>query len=339
MARQQRLQTILERGVAALQDGDFEAAEAALQQCQRIDRHHPDVLILDGELSFAAGEIEAAEARFREVLAAKPDSPNARLGIARALLHQVQDAPDESTARRLCDEALELVVPLKDEPEALLIRIGVIASLDGDHPRTDEILDTMTAAIEVVPAIALDAASAIVHFAADRALAWLQIAAVDPDLRADALYEIGCVHAEGEQLEPQLKAWIEAWQLDGEEEVQVLADIAVFEEMTQAALDDLPEDLHKRLERVAILIDDRPSLDMVKEGVDPRSLGLFTGTPTSDEQAGIPALTQIHIFKQNLERVCRDLDELDEQVRITVMHETAHFFGLDEDAVARLGLE
>ncbi len=41
MARQQRLQNILERGIEALNEGDYEAAEAALEQCQRIDRQHP----------------------------------------------------------------------------------------------------------------------------------------------------------------------------------------------------------------------------------------------------------------------------------------------------------
>jgi predicted Zn-dependent protease with MMP-like domain len=215
----------------------------------------------------------------------------------------------------------------------------VVASLDGKHPTTTAVLTAMEAAIHEVPAIALDAAAAIAHFEFERALAWLQLAAAEDDLRADAFYEIGSIHAEREQLAPQVAAWSEAWRLDGEELPPTLADNAVFQEMAQTAVDDLPPELHQRLERVAILIDDRPTLDMVKEGVDPRSLGLFTGTPMPQEAAEIPTLTHIHVFKHNLERVCRDLDELDEQVRITVLHETAHFFGLDEDEVAALGFE
>jgi predicted Zn-dependent protease with MMP-like domain len=339
MARQQRLETILERGVTALEEGDFEAAENSLVQCQRIDRHHAGVILLDAELHFVAGELESAEERFREVLAAKPDSTEARIGVARTLLHRLQDSETDEESRRLGDEVMALVEPLREEPEALLLRVGVVASLDGNHPSAAEVLAAMEEAVQVVPAVALDAAAAIAHFDVERALRWLQVAAAEDDLRADAYYEIGGIHAEREELAPQVKAWTEAWTLDGELDVPTLADNAVFEEMTQAALDDLPETLHQRLDRVAILIDDRPSLEMVKEGVDPRSLGLFTGTPMPQEHAGVASLTHIHVFKHNLERVCRDLDELDEQVRITVLHETAHFFGLDEDEVAALGLE
>lgn len=339
MARQQRLQNILERGIEALNEGDYEAAEAALEQCQRIDRQHPEVMVLDGELSLVAGEAAEAEERFRAALKAAPSSATARVGLAKAQLHQLQDEPDDAAARKLGDAALETIAPLGDEPEAQIIRLAVISALDGDHPNAEQVLATIETAIEAVPAVALDAAPVIAHFAAERAVKWLERAAKEEELRPDALYEIGCVHAEHERREPQVAAWRETWELDGKEEVPPLADSDVFEEMAQNALEELPEELHARLERVAILIDDRPSLDMVDEGVDPRSLGLFTGTPMPEEQAAVPSLTHIHIFKRNLERVCQDLEELEEQVRVTVLHETAHFFGLDEDEVAELGLE
>ncbi len=339
MARQQRLQNILERGIEALNEGDYEAAEAALEQCQRIDRQHPEVMVLDGELSLVAGEAEEAEERFRAALKAAPKSSTARLGLAKAQLHQLQDEPDDAAAAKLGDAALETIAPLGEEPEAQLVRLAVIASLDGQHPTAEAVLGAIEAAVAEIPAVALDAAPVIAHFAAERAIKWLSRAAEEEELRPDALYEIGCVHAEHEQREPQVAAWKQTWELDGKEEVPPLADADVFEEMTQAALEELPEELHARLERVAILIDERPSLDMVEDGVDPRSLGLFTGTPMPDEQAAVPSLTNIHIFKRNLERVCRDLEELEEQVRVTVLHETAHFFGLDEDEVAALGLE
>ncbi len=339
MARQQRLQTILERGIEALNEGDYEAAEAALEQCQRIDRQHPEVMILDGELSLVAGEAAEAEERFRAALEKSPQSIGARLGVAKAQLHQLQDEPDDDSARVAADKALETLAPIEGELEALLIRTALIASLDGVHPTAEAILTAMDAEIEKEPAVALDAAPIIGHFAAERALRWLGLAAEDEELRADAFYEIGCVHVEHEQPAGQIEAWSKVWELDDAAEVQPLADADVFEEMAQAALEELPEELHSRLERVAILIDDRPSLDQVKQGVDPRSLGLFEGTAMPDELAAVPSVTTIHIFKRNLERVCHDLEDLEEQVRITVLHETAHFFGLDEEQVAELGLD
>jgi predicted Zn-dependent protease with MMP-like domain len=337
MARQQRLQTILERGIEALNEGDYEAAETALEQCQRIDRQHPEVMILDGELNLVAGEAGEAEERFRAALEKSPKSLGARLGVAKAQLHLLQDEPDDELARVLGDKALETLAPVTGELEALLIRTAIVASLDGKHPTTEEVLVAMDAEVAKEPAVALDAAPIIGHFAAERAVRWLTLAAEDEELRADALYEIGCVHAETEQPAAQIEAWSKVWELDAGAEVQPLADHDVFEEMAQAALEELPEELNQRLERVAILIDDRPSLDQVKQGVDPRSLGLFEGTAMPDDLA--PVVTTIHIFKNNLERVCHDLEELEEQVRITVLHETAHFFGLDEEQVAELGLD
>lgn len=339
MARQQRLQTILERGIEALNEGDYEAAEAALEQCQRIDRKHPEVLILDGELSLVAGEPGEAEESFRAALAASPGAAGAKMGIAKALLYQLQDEPQDDAARAFADQALEAVASLTGDLDAQLIRTAIVASLDGKHPVAESVLAEMDQAVGEDPAVALDAAPVVAHFAPDRALRWLAAAAEVEEMRAEALYEVGCVHAEHEQLDQQAVAWKQVWELDTKEEISPLADADVFHEMTQVALEELPEELHQRLERVAILIDDRPSLDMVQEGVDPRSLGLFTGTPMNEEVSGIPALTHIHIFKRNLERVCRDLEELEEQVRITVLHETAHFFGLDEEQVAALGLE
>jgi predicted Zn-dependent protease with MMP-like domain len=113
----------------------------------------------------------------------------------------------------------------------------------------------------------------------------------------------------------------------------VLARLAV------GALDELPEDDKKRLENVPILIDEMPSEDLIAEGIDPRSLGLFQGTAMPDAGGSAPSVTNILLFKTNLERAAEDLDHLAEEVRITVLHETAHYFGLDEEDLVQLGLD
>jgi predicted Zn-dependent protease with MMP-like domain len=112
-----------------------------------------------------------------------------------------------------------------------------------------------------------------------------------------------------------------------------------LERMTSAALHELPADVRARLEHVPILIDDGPSEDIVAEGFDPRLLGLFQGAAMPDAGSAVPTVTNILLFKTNLERAVTDLDQLAEEVRITVLHETAHYFGLDEDDLERLGLD
>ena len=81
---------------------------------------------------------------------------------------------------------------------------------------------------------------------------------------------------------------------------------------------------------------------MVADGTDPRgALGLFHGVPMPDESTLGPgsAWGTIHLFARNIEAVSADEADLREQIRVTVLHETAHYFGFDEDGLRRLGLD
>ena len=87
-------------------------------------------------------------------------------------------------------------------------------------------------------------------------------------------------------------------------------------------------------------VEDRPSEALVLEGLDPRTLGLFHGIAMPDQSALGPGpdVGVIHLFQRNLEREVPDDDELAEQIRITVLHETAHYFGAGEQDMHRFGL-
>jgi len=79
----------------------------------------------------------------------------------------------------------------------------------------------------------------------------------------------------------------------------------------------------------------------VEAGLDPRVLGLFNGAPHGERgaTADMPGVTEIVLFRQNIERVAADDDELRDEIRTTLLHEAGHFFGLDEEGLARLGLD
>ena len=115
-----------------------------------------------------------------------------------------------------------------------------------------------------------------------------------------------------------------------------------LEAIVTAALEELPAEVHKHLANVPILVDDLPAEHLVQDGWDPRLLGIFEGTPLPEQSSvgGAPSVTTIHLFKTNLERfVGDDKEALSEEIRITVLHETAHYFGLDDDDLAKLGLD
>jgi len=96
-----------------------------------------------------------------------------------------------------------------------------------------------------------------------------------------------------------------------------------FEEHVSRALDSLPPELARGLENVAIVIED-------KNHEDPDLLGLF------QEDEFLPA--KISIYRLPLEESFSG-PELEREIRITVLHELAHYFGIDEDRLAELGYD
>ena len=95
-----------------------------------------------------------------------------------------------------------------------------------------------------------------------------------------------------------------------------------FEERVRAALDSLPPELAQGLENVAVVVED-------ENPDEPDLLGLF------EEEPYMPA--KISIYRRPLEESFPDPRELQEEIRITVLHELAHYFGIDEDRLDELG--
>jgi predicted Zn-dependent protease with MMP-like domain len=127
--------------------------------------------------------------------------------------------------------------------------------------------------------------------------------------------------------------------LSGEPEPKEIDAIA---EVAEATLGSLPETTRQRLGDVAVLLEARPSQELVASGFDSRALGLFEG-PTSVEMGMMwsPAEpTRIVLFTHCLlDAFGGDDEELREQVRITVLHEVGHYLGLEEEDMVRLGLD
>ena len=107
-----------------------------------------------------------------------------------------------------------------------------------------------------------------------------------------------------------------------------------FEDEVQAALDSLPPELAAALVNVAIVIED-------ENPDDPDIFGLYEGIPLTERGSGdfgqLP--DRIAIYRRPLEEDFDDPAELREEIRITVLHELAHYFGFDEDRIAELGYD
>jgi len=162
----------------------------------------------------------------------------------------------------------------------------------------------------------------------------------DPDDLADLHHLLGIACEDAGDRAGMVAEWLETRRLDaeGDDDARELGS-AEFARVVQDALDELPPEVQDRLRNIPLIADDRPSEEMVRDGIDPRILGLFHGVPMPSESTLGPAYADtIHLFARNIERASDDERELREQIRVTVLHETAHYFGFDEDDLRRLGL-
>ena len=106
-----------------------------------------------------------------------------------------------------------------------------------------------------------------------------------------------------------------------------------FEDQVRAALDELPPHIAQALENIAVVVED-------EHPDDPDLLGLYHGVPLPERGDMAGALPdKISIYKIPLEESFADPAQLREEIRITVLHELAHYFGLDENRIAELGYD
>jgi predicted Zn-dependent protease with MMP-like domain len=106
-----------------------------------------------------------------------------------------------------------------------------------------------------------------------------------------------------------------------------------FDAHVRAALDELPPHLAEALRNVAVVVED-------ENAEDPDLFGLYHGVPLPErgDMSGVLP-DKISIYRIPLEESFPDPDELRDEIRITVLHELAHYFGLDEDRIADLGYD
>ena len=117
---------------------------------------------------------------------------------------------------------------------------------------------------------------------------------------------------------------------------------AEFDQLVAEALDTIPARFARYLANVAVVIEDEPSPALLRDlGLDPERdtlYGLYQGVPLParpHDFAGLP--DRITVFAGPLTRRCPGRAALRRQIQATVVHEIAHFFGLDERRIRRLG--
>ncbi len=106
-----------------------------------------------------------------------------------------------------------------------------------------------------------------------------------------------------------------------------------FEILVSEALDTIPPELAALLDNVVIVVEDEAPQD------DPELLGLYSGIPLTERGTSYAGVLpdRITIFRRPTLEICDERQDVVEEVRITVVHELAHHFGIDDDRLHELG--
>jgi predicted Zn-dependent protease with MMP-like domain len=115
-----------------------------------------------------------------------------------------------------------------------------------------------------------------------------------------------------------------------------------FDRIVKKAIRSIPEEIQQYLDNIVISVKKRPSKKMLQEmGLSPDEplLGLYDGVSLMDRSATSPPLfpDSIILFQEPLEGMCETIQELEEEIEITVVHEVAHFVGISEERLEELG--
>jgi len=115
-----------------------------------------------------------------------------------------------------------------------------------------------------------------------------------------------------------------------------------FEALVIDAIGELPQELLARLDNVAIVVQVWPTRDQMDEAeLEHRGelLGLYEGIPLTDREGyNLVLPDKITIFQGPVEAMCHTREEMAREIRVTVAHEIAHHFGIDDERLEEMGL-
>jgi predicted Zn-dependent protease with MMP-like domain len=121
-------------------------------------------------------------------------------------------------------------------------------------------------------------------------------------------------------------------------------DVDSFADLVSRALDGLPDEFLEKLENIQVDVEEWPTTGELRDvGLDPRDrhslLGLYHGVPLTERTSQYVALPdRITIYMRPVLAVAgSDEVAIEEQVRHTVVHEIAHYYGIDDDRLEELG--
>jgi predicted Zn-dependent protease with MMP-like domain len=344
MKNNDRYWDCLDQAMEASHGGRTDEALAWLDEALRA---HPDGAEAHngrGEILWDEGRIDEALHEFERSLQADPKFVTAHLNRAELL---VEDLGEYEQAVKLCDALLggDRELPRLDrttEGEVHYLKAKAVFYLDdleGALFLTRRALKTVG---EVPIYRAFDGQILFEIGRFEDARRSLELAVtLDPEA-GHAIYHVALVLERLGDDDAAAHAFRKANALDPDHyPLPVAVDDEFFRHAVSEALDNLPRSIREYVNDVPVIVEDHPSEELMSsENVSPQILGIYIGVPRTQAEVSAQAedLTRIVLFKRNLEKICRDRNDLIDQIQITVRHEIGHHLGLSEEDMERLGL-
>lgn len=334
-----QLETLLAQGWEFLQEGRFEEAEQAARKAMAVEPELPDVFTLLGAIAAHRGDVEVALGHYEKASELDPEFVQPLLYAAELHFGVLEDPVG---AMELCERALEVADEEDEYLDALLLKAEIHIS-EGEEDDARKTLADLPPSDYPEPVFHLRAGQAWLDLGdLDHAEQELERAIARDDGFADAHHTLGLIHAERGRNELMIKAFVRVRELDlAEPPVSWALPRERFAKLAEKAHAELPDRVREIVANVPILVEDYPSRELVDEGQDPRMMGLFSGVPHPEKSSvgGLPQLDHVVLYQRNIERVGHTPEEVAEEIRVTLIHETGHFLGLSEEELEEMGLD
>ena len=344
MKEKDRYWDCLDQAMEASHGGRTDEALAWLDEALRAQPEGAEAHNGRGEILWDEGKIDEALHEFARSVRADSKFVTAYLNRIELL---VENLDEHEQAIAFCDELMA------GAPELPRLDRGTEAEVHYLKAKAVFYMDDLDGSLFLVRRALKAAGEAAVYRAFEGQILFelsrfeearrsLEIAALHDPESGHALYHLGLVLERLDEAEEAARAFTKANALEPDHyPLPSEIEDVLFRQAVAEALDNLPRSIREYVSDVPVLIEDYPSDDLLgRENVSPQILGIYLGVPrTESEVSAQPAhLTQVILFKKNLEKLCRDRDDLIEQIQVTVRHEIGHHLGLSEEDLERLGL-
>jgi len=316
-----RLSAHLDRGWELVTQGDLSGAMASAEQTLELDGDSPDAHNLIGYIHAANGNLDMALEHYHQAIELDEHYLEAMLNAAELLIHPLGSFAE---AIRVLDRALENCQTADDIADASVLKVDALLQ-QGDRAAAAELLRGLPEG--PFENTQLDFLIGRAYFELDQidaAATLIERAASRSDASSDVLYYLGLLRDRQERADEAPLAFLKTRHLDGLLPRPPWAPSqARFEKIVQTALRELPDEIAHRLEGNLIMVTDLPGLEVVAEGVDPRTpllLDEMATTTAGQEQR------RLFVYQRNIERLIRHPLGLQEDVLEILRRELeAHF--------------